>query len=287
MQLAKKMLETHVSYHHWATSEMCESVRPLPAEALRLPRGTSFVSLLGTLDHMYRVDQLWLARLESEPTIALSSLDVPESWEGLERGWMVVRTKLEQFVSQHDPEALRTFANSAGTRFTMPIWQIVLHIVNHGASHRGQVNTILRQIGIAPRGTDLVQYIRMSRNERQSKNGAVTHRTEGLYHDRKFICTENSNAGQTNDHTIFHYRQSGSAVWATYEGGAIQLGTLIATVGASNDLSMKYQHIDKTGALRSGTCQSTPELLPDGRLMLHERWQWDAGELGSSTLMEI
>ena len=42
----------------------------------------------------------------------------------------------------------------------IPYWQVVLHLVNHGSYHRGQVATMLRQAGIKPPGTDLISYYR-------------------------------------------------------------------------------------------------------------------------------
>ena len=36
--------------------------------------------------------------------------------------------------------------------------QIVLHLVNHGTLHRGQVMGMIRQLGIVPPGTDLMHY---------------------------------------------------------------------------------------------------------------------------------
>jgi uncharacterized damage-inducible protein DinB len=53
-----------------------------------------------------------------------------------------------------------TFRSSAGAESTMPYWQVVLHVVNHGSYHRGQFATMLRQAGIAPPATDLLIYYR-------------------------------------------------------------------------------------------------------------------------------
>ena len=47
--------------------------------------------------------------------------------------------------------------------------------------------------------------------------------------------------------------------------------------------------LDVTGLLRTGTCQATPEVLPDGRLRLHEEWQWTNGDrsVGRSIVEEV
>ena len=40
----------------------------------------------------------------------------------------------------------------------MPAWQIVMHVVNHGTLHRGQIVGMLRQLGVKPPSTDIVFY---------------------------------------------------------------------------------------------------------------------------------
>jgi hypothetical protein len=106
------------------------------------------------------------------------------------------------------------------------------------------------------------------------------------YDGRTFRSLANSAGGDVGAETTFHYRQSGDLVWATYQGGAVTFGTLLATVDAAGVLEMRYQH-RAGGAWKSGRCQSRPELLPDGRLRLHERWQWTEGGEGSSVIEEV
>ena len=41
-----------------------------------------------------------------------------------------------------------------------PLWQSLLHVINHGTYHRGQVTTMLRQLGAQPILTDLMHFYR-------------------------------------------------------------------------------------------------------------------------------
>lgn len=109
------------------------------------------------------------------------------------------------------------------------------------------------------------------------------------YDGRRFRAVTNAPTGEVDADTVFDYRQEGNLVWATYRGGPIRFGTLIATVDADGGLDMRYQHLNRDGALMTGVCTSTPEVLPDGRLRLHERWQWTSGDRssGSSIVEEI
>lgn len=98
------------------------------------------------------------------------------------------------------------------------------------------------------------------------------------YHDRHFRAVGNSATGEVDDRTVFHYRQEGDVIWATYHGGQVRFGTLVARQRADGTLDMRYHHINLAGDMMTGECRSQPELLADGRLRLHENWQWTCGD---------
>ena len=109
------------------------------------------------------------------------------------------------------------------------------------------------------------------------------------YDRRIFRPVSNSETGEVGDETLFRYHQKDDIVWAEYSGGQIRFGTLIATMLDDGSLDMRYQHINAHGDLMTGVCRSTPETLPDGRIRLHEKWQWTSGDLssGESVIEEI
>ncbi|MBA3298073.1 MAG: n-acetylglutamate synthase [Acidobacteria bacterium] len=94
------------------------------------------------------------------------------------------------------------------------------------------------------------------------------------YNGRRFTVVTNSDAGETTAATTFDYRQDGDVVWATYGGGGILRGTLVARVLDDGGLEMRYQHLNPALEFRCGTCRSRLEVLPDGRYRMHEQWQW-------------
>jgi uncharacterized damage-inducible protein DinB len=63
-------------------------------------------------------------------------------------------------LSPADWDRIVFYRNTKGEASQQPLWQIVLHIVNHASYHRGQITTMLRQIGCMPIGTDLITYYR-------------------------------------------------------------------------------------------------------------------------------
>lgn len=72
------------------------------------------------------------------------------------------------------------------------------------------------------------------------------------YDGRKFAAIQNSETGEVNSDTVFHYHQSGSVVTADYSGGDIISGHLIAICDAENRLDMRYHHVNTNGELMTG-----------------------------------
>jgi hypothetical protein len=109
------------------------------------------------------------------------------------------------------------------------------------------------------------------------------------YQQKTFKSVSNTDNGEVGEETLFHYQQQNNVVWAEYSGGAIVKGFLVAKVIENDTLDMRYEHINTAGEIMTGLCLSTPEILPDGRIRLHERWQWTSGDLssGESIIEEI
>ena len=109
------------------------------------------------------------------------------------------------------------------------------------------------------------------------------------YDGRQFRALSNTPNGDTSEATIFKYRHAGDIVWATYSGGTVKFGTLVASVGADGSLDMRYQHLDEGGTFKTGKCRSRLEVLADGRYRLHEEWQWTSPETssGRSVIEEV
>lgn len=106
---------------------------------------------------------------------------------------------------------------------------------------------------------------------------------------RVFVPGANTPNGDADAATRFEYRQRGERVWATYRGGRVRFGSLVAVGDRQGRLDMRYQHVGADDAFRTGMCVSVPELLPDGRIRLVEEWQWTNGDRsrGHSILEEL
>jgi hypothetical protein len=109
------------------------------------------------------------------------------------------------------------------------------------------------------------------------------------YDNRVFKSVQNSETGEVSGETLFYYHQEGNVVWAEYKGGEIIFGNLIARVYDDDSLEMCYQHLNMKGEFMTGKGVTKPEVLPGGKLRLHERWQWTCKDFsaGESVVEEI
>jgi len=109
------------------------------------------------------------------------------------------------------------------------------------------------------------------------------------YDGKTFIPLSNSENGEVDLEMQFHYRQSGNLLTCTYVGANIRSGHLIALVDENGCLDMRYHQINDKGEITTGICRSTPETLENGKIRLHEKWQWTSGDLseGDSLLEEL
>ncbi|MCO6476995.1 MAG: hypothetical protein J5I94_10270 [Phaeodactylibacter sp.] len=109
------------------------------------------------------------------------------------------------------------------------------------------------------------------------------------YNNKKFRPISNTENGETSEQTIFHYKQTGNILACEYSGGKIVKGHLIGLVDELGAIDMRYHQVNEKGELMTGVCRSEPELLPNGKIRLHENWQWTSGDLskGYSVLEEL
>lgn len=109
------------------------------------------------------------------------------------------------------------------------------------------------------------------------------------YNDKKFKAVQNTINGETSEETVFHYKQNGNIVSSDYSGGKIIKGNLIGIVSSNGEIDMRYHQINIEGKLMTGTCKSIPEILPNGKIRLHEEWRWtcDDESEGKSIIEEL
>lgn len=109
------------------------------------------------------------------------------------------------------------------------------------------------------------------------------------YNGKTFTSKENTANGEVSAQTFFEYKQEGNIISASYSGGEIVKGTLIGIVKEDGELEFRYNHVNQQNEIRGGKCHSRPEILPDGRIRLYEKWQWTDSDNteGESIIEEV
>ncbi len=149
-------------YMLWADRQTLQAVRPVKEEDLTRDAGISFKSILGTMAHMLGAQQVWLSRFSGRPLGRLPNLDDFPDLMSWITAWEETASDLKAFLAGLTDEQLAadlSWSNTRGDSFTRPLWQPLLHLVNHSTYHRGQIVSLLRQMGYKAPSTDLIYYL--------------------------------------------------------------------------------------------------------------------------------
>lgn len=108
------------------------------------------------------------------------------------------------------------------------------------------------------------------------------------YNNKTFKPVSNTENGETSNETTFLYKQENNILTSEYSGGKIISGHLIGLVDENGNIEMRYHQINEKGELMTGICNSKPEILENGKIRLHETWQWTSGDYskGNSIIEE-
>jgi len=157
-------LQTLVDFNYWARDRVLEAAAALDAEAYTRDLGNSFKSVQETLVHIYSSEWVWYSRWQGEsPTTRPPLEDFPDV-ASLASAWRTLEAGIRTFVNGLGDEGLLRqldYRMMNGTPGRSAFYQMVQHVVNHGSYHRGQVTTMLRQLGgPVPKSQDLIAYYR-------------------------------------------------------------------------------------------------------------------------------
>ena len=148
-------------YNHWANQRMLASLAPLSAEQFTHGMRNSFGSVRDTVVHILGAEWIWLERWLGRSPKALLPADNFLSIGSIGERWAIVEQDRNRFIQTLTPAKLQesvAYINTRGVPFTYPLWQQMAHVVNHSSYHRGQVTTLLRQLGAEPQNTDFLTY---------------------------------------------------------------------------------------------------------------------------------
>ena len=157
-------LRTLLDYHYWARDRALDAVGRLTPEQFTREMGSSFKSVRDTLAHLYSAEWAWYQRWQgTSPTAALAFDQFPDV-ASLRATWSAHEAKMRSFLESLGEAGISRvfeYKTLAGVSGSSVFWQMLQHVVNHGSYHRGQVTTLLRQLGAEPaKSMDLVAFYR-------------------------------------------------------------------------------------------------------------------------------
>ena len=150
-------------YNAWANRRSLDSAAALTVEQFIKPLGSSFSSVRDTLAHIWGCEWLWLERFQGRSPASLPDVGQFHEIFALRKRWLGDEARLNKFtagVTQNDLNNLHEYRTLKFGQYKNPLWLSMQHLVNHGTYHRGQITTMLRQLGAKPLSTDLIHFYR-------------------------------------------------------------------------------------------------------------------------------
>jgi uncharacterized damage-inducible protein DinB len=157
-------LSTLLDYHYWARDRVLAAAERLTPDQLTRDLGSSFRSVRDTLVHIYAAEWAWCGRWNGQAPTSLVPSDLFPDVASLRAKWAELEPNVRAVLDRMSRQGLDRVVDYKmlnGEPRSSIFWHMVQHVVNHASYHRGQVTTMLRQLGAEPpQGMDLISFYR-------------------------------------------------------------------------------------------------------------------------------
>jgi uncharacterized damage-inducible protein DinB len=147
----KELLKQYATYNIWSSQKIMDILVNLPEEQHVALLPSSFGSLYKTALHMWDAESIWWQRMKLHERITRPSDNFKGTMKDVSNGLINQSKQWEEWVanaSELSIEHVFQYQTNDGQQFKQPIWQMLLHVFNHGSYHRGQLISMLRQLGV-------------------------------------------------------------------------------------------------------------------------------------------
>jgi len=153
-----------VDYNYWARDRLLDAVSALTPEQFTRELGNSFGSVRDTIAHICDAEFIWLSRWNGEQPVGFRKPDRMPDVAAARSEWSELERRMREVLEKLGPggvERTVEYRDMKGAARSDIFWQMLQHVVNHGSYHRGQVTTMLRQLGAQPaKYMDLIVFYR-------------------------------------------------------------------------------------------------------------------------------
>ncbi|MBL7700752.1 MAG: DinB family protein [Ferruginibacter sp.] len=159
----KEILQQYAAYNIWATKLLTDRIIRLTDEEINREIISSFPSIYKTLQHMWLAEEVWWKRLKLTENIVLESSAFTGSFSEMTG---ILARQSQQYKEWIDnatePQLVHVFAFVRNKeQVKMPVYQVLHHVFNHSTYHRGQLVTMMNQLGVDKiPGTDFMFFCR-------------------------------------------------------------------------------------------------------------------------------
>jgi len=154
-------------YNFWARDRLLDAVAALTPEQFVRPMGSSFGSVRDTIAHICDAEFIWLSRWKGEQPTGFRNPERMPDLAAARTEWAALESEMRGALERIGPagvDRIIAYRDMRGAERSDVFWQMLQHVVNHGSYHRGQVTTMLRQLGAAPpKSMDLIMFYREKR----------------------------------------------------------------------------------------------------------------------------
>jgi uncharacterized damage-inducible protein DinB len=147
----KELLKQYAAYNVWASQRLFEIIRSLPEEKHKAELPSSFKSLYITVLHMLDAESIWWQRVRLQEKINRPSENFNGSMDDAMTALLNQSKAWEEWVSAASELSIDhvfQYYTNKKELVKLPVYQVLLHVFNHGTYHRGQLVNMLRQLGV-------------------------------------------------------------------------------------------------------------------------------------------
>jgi uncharacterized damage-inducible protein DinB len=154
-------IRTLYAYSAWANARILETAGQLTPEQFTAD-ADGCGSIRDTLVHTASAQWLWLERWRGAAPTELWDPAEFSDVATLRTRWQEVEEATSDYIaSLREPDLARvvSYVNFQGETWAYPLWQQLLHQVNHATQHRSEAALLLTRFGYSPGWLDLLVYV--------------------------------------------------------------------------------------------------------------------------------
>lgn len=156
-------------YTIWADTIVIGWLNQLNEDQWNKSTTSSFSSIKQTALHIASAEKVWIDFWKIEPAPVYLSVNFEGTKKDLIDIWEEANMGMKKFIDEYPEDNYMKdviFSYPRGGEGKMEFWQTVSHIVNHSTYHRGQLVTLLRQVGFTNLSSiDLATYFILNQRE--------------------------------------------------------------------------------------------------------------------------